>query len=53
MIGSSGSTGERLRPLTASALSLPDLIRGTTEPPPNIATVSPDATEMAAGPPPL
>ena len=52
MVGSSGVAGLRTDPVEAKPRSLPDLMVGTTEPPPNIADTSPASTAIAAGPPP-
>jgi len=41
----------RTLPVVASPRSLPDLIVGTTEPPPNIIDTAPLSSAIAAGPP--
>src|SRR6266536_1054163 len=54
IVGTSGSSEERVRPVTASALSLPDFRNGSaTAMPENITGTAPDTTSVIAGVVPL
>ena len=51
MVGMSGNSGERLRPVAARPRSLPALICGPVEAPENIAATSPAMVAVVASVP--